>query len=193
MISSKYNCESFLLDGRIVLSPNYAIPVRAQCIVVLVVTCCDACCFEVILSYCFMIISQKMSNNGELEETLNETHCSSFFQSSCPSNGFISEKKEADEEVNVDSPTPRRGGYTCCVPYCFSNSKKNKHLSFYSFPDGKSKEKQLLRMKWLHMVSRKDFVPPMEDTPGGKKTYMNNVPTLTQEIEKKALFSPDPP
>ena len=33
-----------------------------------------------------------MSNNNEFEENLNENHCSSFFQSSCPSNGFIPEK-----------------------------------------------------------------------------------------------------
>ena len=79
------------------------------------------------------------------------------------------------------------------VPYCFSNSKKDKHLSFYSFPDGKSKGKQLLRKKWLHMVSRKDFAPTngghrvcSKHFPGGKKTYMNNVPTLTPKAEKKS-------
>ena len=50
-----------------------------------------------------MIISQKMSNNNELEENLNENHCSSFFQSSCPSNGFIPEKSVENrrEEVGV--------------------------------------------------------------------------------------------
>ena len=117
-----------------------------------------------------------------------------------PEQWFYFKKKEADEEVNVGSPTPRRGGYTCCVPYCFSNSKRVKHFSFYSFPDGKSKEKQLLLKKWLHMVSRKDFVSTngghrvcSKHFPGGKKTYMNNVPTLTPRTEKKALLSPDPP
>jgi len=63
-----------------------------------------------------------------------------FFSRLLPEQWFYSEEKEADEEINVDSPTPRRGGYTCFVPYYFSNSKKDKHLSFYSFPDGKSKE-----------------------------------------------------
>ena len=50
-----------------------------------------------------MIISQKMSNNNELEENLNGTHCSSCFQSSCPSNGFIPEKsvETRREEVGV--------------------------------------------------------------------------------------------
>ena len=33
------------------------------------------------------------------------------------------------------------GGYTCCVPECFSNSKQDPNLSFYSFPDGKSEDK----------------------------------------------------
>ena len=45
-----------LIAKAIDLSPNYVIPVRAQCIVALVVTRCDACCcFEVILLYCFII------------------------------------------------------------------------------------------------------------------------------------------
>ena len=50
-----------------------------------------------------MIISQKMSNNDDLEENVNETHCSNFFQSSCPSNGLIPEKsvETKREEVGV--------------------------------------------------------------------------------------------
>ena len=39
-----------------------------------------------------MIISQKMSNNNELVENLNGTHCSRICQSSCPINAFIPEK-----------------------------------------------------------------------------------------------------
>ena len=44
-----------------------------------------------------------MSNNNEFEENLNENHCSSSFQSSCPSNGFIPEKpvETREEEVGV--------------------------------------------------------------------------------------------
>ena len=50
-----------------------------------------------------MIISQKMSNNNELEENLNETQCSSFVQSSCPCNGFIPKEsvETRREEVGV--------------------------------------------------------------------------------------------
>ena len=51
------------------------------------------------------------------------------------------------------------GGYACCVPECFSNSKRDPSLSFYSFPDGKSDDKVLLRERWLYLVGRKDFGP----------------------------------
>ena len=40
------------------------------------------------------------------------------------------------------------GGFTCCVPGCFTNSKRDTHLSFYVFP----KEKNL-RRRWLHSIS----------------------------------------
>ena len=46
------------------------------------------------------------------------------------------------------------GGFTCCVPGCFTNSKRDTHLSFYVFP----KEKNL-RRRWLHSISRKNFKP----------------------------------
>ena len=47
-----------------------------------------------------------------------------------------------------------RGGYTCCVPGCYSNMKKNKELSFHKFP----KEK-LAREKWINAIKRMDFIP----------------------------------
>ena len=42
-----------------------------------------------------------------------------------------------------------RGGFTCCVPGCFSNSNSNRDvdLSFYLNPNGKSKDKVLLGKK----------------------------------------------
>ena len=52
-----------------------------------------------------------------------------------------------------------RGGFTCCVPGCFSNSNKDVDLSFHVIPKGKSKEKNLLMKKWLHMISLKGFQP----------------------------------
>lgn len=39
-----------------------------------------------------------------------------------PSGGFKGQKLKT------------RGGYTCCVPGCYNNNKKNKDLHFYRFP-----------------------------------------------------------
>ena len=58
------------------------------------------------------------------------------------SGSFDSEAKESREAAGLgqDDPvhTVRRkyssGAFTCCVPGCFSNSKRNKELKFYSFP-----------------------------------------------------------
>jgi len=71
------------------------------------------------------------------------------------------------------------GGFTCCVPGCFSNSKRDVNLSFYGFP----KEKKL-RSCWLRKISQKNFSPSTGHQvcslhfEGGKKTYMNNVPVI---------------
>lgn len=51
------------------------------------------------------------------------------------------------------------GGFTCCVPGCFTNSKRDTHLSFYVF----SKENNL-RRRWLYTISRKNFKPRSLDT-----------------------------
>ena len=72
-----------------------------------------------------------------------------------------------------------RGGFTCCVPGCFNNDKRNRGVSFYKFP----KDKKLKKI-WLQKISRKDFKPTnghrvcSQHFEGGKKTYMNNVPTV---------------
>ena len=132
-------------------------------------------------------------------------HFPSFFQNSSP--GTSAKEASATEELYensdgdatqtrsmVDAVGGERndgkiksvvGGITCCVPECFSNSLRDPQLSFYVIPNGKSKEKQVLRKRWLHMISRKNF-----DNPGqghrvcskhfvdGRKTYMNNIPTI---------------
>ena len=46
------------------------------------------------------------------------------------------------------------GGFTCCVPGCFTNNERDPHLSFYVFP-----KKKKLRRRWLHSTSRKSFKP----------------------------------
>ncbi|XP_020898606.1 uncharacterized protein LOC110237362 [Exaiptasia diaphana] len=76
------------------------------------------------------------------------------------------------------------GGFSCCVPGCFNNSKKDKgRLSFYVIP--KDNE---LRKLWFHKISRQGFKPKKEQISGfrvcsehfegGAKTYSVNVPTI---------------
>ena len=70
-------------------------------------------------------------------------------------------------------------GFTCCVPGCYNNSKRNKELSFYRIP-----KDELQRKIWLHKISRKNFVPTdghrvcSSHFTGGRKTYLHNVPTI---------------
>ena len=77
------------------------------------------------------------------------------------------------------------GGHTSCVPGCFSNCKRDKHLAFYALPNGKSKEKQTLQKILIHILCRKDFKLTLghrvysEHFVGGKKTYLNQFPTIT--------------
>ncbi|XP_031555024.1 uncharacterized protein LOC116291930, partial [Actinia tenebrosa] len=75
------------------------------------------------------------------------------------------------------------GGFSCCVPGCFNNSKKDKgRLSFYVIP-----KDEKLRKLWLHKISRQGFKPKNDricgyrvcsEHLGGTKTYTNNVPTI---------------
>ncbi len=47
-----------------------------------------------------------------------------------------------------------RSGYTCCVPGCYKNIKRNKKVSFHKFPKDK-----VMKGKWIKAIKRKDFVP----------------------------------
>ena len=136
-----------------------------------------------------------MAKSANDEENVVGNHCPSFFQNSCPGSADAEEgemargSRRSAEDVDGPNTSSRKsggsGGFTCCVPNCFNNSKRNRNISFYAFPNGKSKEKQLLKKRWIHFISRKDFKPTAghrvcsEHFPGGKKTYMNNVPTVT--------------
>ena len=130
-----------------------------------------------------------------------EKHIPSFFQNSCPGNS--AEEMRSEEEIAatpVVGECKRRtvvGGFTCCVPGCFSNSVRDTGLSFYSIPNGKSKEKQDLRRRWLFMISRQNFDNPgighrvcSKHFVGGRKTYMNNVPTIVPKNKGKKQQQP---
>ena len=136
------------------------------------------------------------------QEEININHdslsCStprnSFFKSSNSSNNideteidFSAETLEGIEPLDETFIKSKSvgGGFTCCVPQCYNNSKRDKDLSFYVIP--KDKE---LRKIWLSMISRKNFIPTTAHRvcsahfKDGNKTYMNNVPTVVPKIVK---------
>ncbi|CAB4018653.1 THAP domain-containing 11, partial [Paramuricea clavata] len=82
------------------------------------------------------------------------------------------------------------GGYTCCVPDCSSNHKRNPELSFYSIPSGKSKESKELRKRWINLISHRDFSPTIGHRvcslhfPGGCKTYLNQLPMIVPKATR---------
>ena len=51
-------------------------------------------------------------------------------------------KSMAQEDSSIRLMNKRAGGsggYTCCIPGCFNNSKKENHLAYYTFPNGINK------------------------------------------------------
>ena len=108
--------------------------------------------------------------------------------------------RNGEERAFPSTTVPKKGGgdggFTCCVPGCFSNNKKNADLSFYNFPNGKSPESQELRKKWIHLISRKNFTPTLghrvcsQHFPGGRKTYMNCLPIIVPKTIKPMLTTP---
>ncbi|XP_012561205.2 uncharacterized protein LOC105846729 [Hydra vulgaris] len=92
----------------------------------------------------------------------------------------------SNDIVQLKKKKNRNGGFTCCVPKCFSNSVKHKNLSFYAFS---SKDKNLRKIK-LYKISRRDFKPTLTQRvcskhfEGGKKTCMNKIPTILPKTVK---------
>ena len=64
-----------------------------------------------------------------------------------------------DTESRLQKRNGGKGRFTSCVPECFSNSCINRDLSFYTISNGENMEKTLLKTRWLHIISRKDFNP----------------------------------
>ena len=109
----------------------------------------------------------------------------SFFQST---GGKMFDSPDIVEKtMRSKSDSKIIGGFTCCVPGCASNNKRNPELSFYKFPNGKSQESKNLQKAWIHLVSRKNFSPISghrvcsKHFPGGKKHYMNRLHTIVQK------------
>ena len=152
-----------------------------------------------------------MENEQETQTNSTENQCPSFFHNSSTGTGFPEAAASAENQrIAVDPVVTQstengtnkrrggRGGFTCCVSNCFNNSKKHTHLAFYTFPNGDSKEKKDLRKRWIHLIHRKNFNPTnglrvcSEHFEGGRKTYMNNVPTITPKTENIVKPKPRP-
>lgn len=71
------------------------------------------------------------------------------------------------------------GGYTCCVPGCYSNTKRDQELSFHKFPKDES-----MKQKWINAIKRKDFIPGELNRvcslhfQGGRKMDLTDVPAI---------------
>ena len=71
----------------------------------------------------------------------------------------------------------RRGGTTCCVPQCKSNSMKNPDISFYQFPPESSVKETWLNLLGIKKQPLKSHKVCSPHFPGGKKT-LNSLQTM---------------
>ena len=145
-------------------------------------------------------------NASDKSEALSLQPDSSFSQNFQTGTGIIEDGGEAGEvdvyaEKTKGFPSENRGpkvsdGFTCCVPLCFNNSKRNRNLKFYRFPNGSQPEKIQLRKKWLSFISRQGFNPTeghrvcSEHFPDGQKTYMNNLPIIVLKSIRPSIPKP---
>ena len=130
----------------------------------------------------------------------------------------FSQNSETGTEINVDGgeagevdehaektkafPSENRGptasgGFTCCIPLCYNNSKRNRNLKFYRFPSGSQPEKIQLRRKWLSLISRQGFNPTeghrvcSEHFADEQKTmYMCNLPMSVPKSTRPSIPKP---
>lgn len=143
------------------------------------------------------------SESGDLH--VNKREINTFIIQSSYKNSFFQNANEdidctASETVNDDNTTiastptsssSTSGGRTCCVPHCYNNSRRNPELSYYIIPKDVK-----LRKRWLSMISRKDFKPSSSHRvcsahfKNGKKTYMDNVPTIVPKTVKLTKTTP---
>ena len=128
------------------------------------------------------------------------TGLGTFYSESAPEAGLSSTQSSPDALVPASGRNMQKGylvgEYTCCVPGCYHNSKKDKHLSFYQFPSGARPEKVALKKKWNSLITRQNFTPTSghrvcsEHFPGGKKTYLNNLPLIVPKGTRPRIPKP---
>ena len=147
-----------------------------------------------------------MATEGNLSEKSEAPSLQPDLSFSKMGTGIIEEGGEAAEvDVHAEKtkafPSENKGpkvsgGFTCCVPLCFNNSKRNRNLKFYRFPSGSQPDKIQLRKKWLSLISRQRFDPTAghrvcsEHFPDGQKTYMNNLPLIVPKSTRLSIPKP---
>ena len=120
----------------------------------------------------FCVLSEAAENNVSPGVCQSSSVVGKEFDKAC------SGEERAFPSTTAPKKSGGDGGFTCCVPGCFNNNKKNPELSFYNCPKGKSPESQELRKKWIHLIYRNNFSPTLghrvcsQHFPGGRKTYM---------------------
>jgi hypothetical protein len=125
-----------------------------------------------------------------LLEAVQANEVSSSFHNSCTGlQRFDSPRlSNGNKPLSSSSASKRSGGFTCCVPGCFTNSKRNPEFSFYNFPSGKSEKSKELRQKWIGLIARESFSSTKGHRmcslhfPGRGKTYMNRLQYLNVPI-----------
>ena len=95
--------------------------------------------------------------------------------------------------VNTHMNKALRGGYTCCVSGCYSNTKRDKGFSFHKLTGDVS-----LTEEWVNSVRRKDFIPCvqyclcLQHVHGAKKQGLSDVsiifPLLPQSKQRARLI-----
>ena len=97
---------------------------------------------------------------------------------------------ESSEETHSKKPKVK-GGYTCCVPGCYSNNKRDKTLSFHKIP-----QDEPYRSKWINNIKRKDFIPGEHHRVcslhfrNGKKMGTTDIPVLFPLLPKPSFRKP---
>ena len=81
-----------------------------------------------------------------------------------------------------------RGGTTCCVPLCTSNSMKNKNLSFYQFPRESSTKEKWLNLLGIQKQILKSHKVCSLHFPGGRKV-LNALPTAPMSSHRQTKTS----
>ena len=100
----------------------------------------------------FCVLSEAAENNVNPGFRQNSSVVGKEFDKAC------SGEERAFPLTTAPKKSGGVGGFTCFVPGCFSNNKKNPELSLYNYPNGKSPESQELRKKWIHLISRKNLL-----------------------------------